>query len=118
VEKAANVSEDNQVVNKLANKRYAGLKPQKAGEPGHNPNGRPKGSKNRSTILRELADLMIEVDTLSGLKERVPADTAINMALMRKAMTGDVAAIKEYQDTLYGKVADKLEANVKQARGA
>ena len=33
--------------------RVENLKPQKAGEPSHNPLGRPKGLRNRSTIVRE-----------------------------------------------------------------
>lgn len=65
-----------------------------------NREGRPKGSRNRATILAELLAL--------------PADTHINQeykmiqALIDKAQTGDVAAIKEAQDTIYGKIPDKV----------
>lgn len=64
--------------------------------------GRPPGLKNRSTILKEL--LALQKDATQPNQEY-----QINQALIDKALTGDVPAIKEIQDTMYGKMADKLE---------
>lgn len=36
-------------------------------------------------------------------------EKAVMAALVKKAMTGDVPAIKEAQDSIYGKIADKTE---------
>lgn len=65
-----------------------------------NRKGYPKGQKNRSTILRELLAL---VDDDGKNKEY-----KINEAVILKAISGDVAAYKEIQDTMYGKVPDKV----------
>lgn len=72
--------------------------PWKPGECG-NPNGRPKGTKNRATYLKEILALLEP----SG-KDR---EYHINEAIVTKAMEGDLASFKEIQDTLYGKIADK-----------
>lgn len=64
-----------------------------------NPAGRPVGSKNRSTILREILEM---VNKESGLTK----EYHINDALANKALSGDVAAYKEIMDTVYGKTPD------------
>lgn len=69
--------------------------PWKPGESG-NPKGRPEGAKHRSTILKELL-------------ARGNTEESVNQALIDKALTGDVPAIKEIQDTMYGKIADKIQ---------
>ena len=75
-----------------------------------NPNGRPKGSKNRATELKKLVALFTNIKypgrdkAIKGTYER-----AINAALISKALSGDVQAIKEINDTLYGKIPDKNE---------
>lgn len=74
-----------------------------------NPKGRPKGSKNRSTVLKELFEQVIDGEDLSGNRKALPVETHIIQALVRKAITGDVSAIKESLDTVYGKVADVQE---------
>lgn len=62
--------------------------------------GRPKGVKNRSTTLKELLAL--------ARKDGKTNEYGINEAIMLKAMAGDVSAYKEIQDTLYGKIPDKV----------
>ena len=62
--------------------------------------GYPKGQKNRSTILRELLALAREDGKTN--------EYSINEAIILKAQTGDVAAYKEIQDTMYGKIPDKV----------
>ena len=62
--------------------------------------GRPKGSRNRATIVREALEA---VDALSGL----PNVDAITYAAVKKALTGDIGAFKELMDSGFGKVPDK-----------
>jgi hypothetical protein len=62
--------------------------------------GYPKGQKNRSTILKELLALAREDGKTN--------EYSINEAIIIKAISGDVAAYKEIQDTIYGKIPDKV----------
>lgn len=79
---------------------YDNLIPAKPGEV-RNPNGRPKGSRNRSTIYRE----WLEFNSPSG---EANLDSVMR-ALILKASEGDVPAIKEIMDGAFGKIADKQE---------
>lgn len=81
------------------------LKPWKKGESG-NPSGRPKGSRNRSTIVREL----LEAKALDGGDGQVVDQ--LTRSLIQKAAEGDVRAYKELMDSAYGKVKDTMESNV------
>ncbi len=94
------------------------LIPPKPGEPSRNPNGRPKGSKNRSTVLREILQMVIECEDLSGVKVKHPVEVAVMQALAKKALAGDVPAIKEIQDTVYGKLTDSVELDAKSSDGS
>ena len=85
------------------------LIPAKKGEV-RNPNGRPVGSKNRSTVLEKW--LYCKVDGLDPeTKEvvKITQEDAIMLALIEKAKGGDVQAIKEIQDTLHGKLKEVTE---------
>jgi hypothetical protein len=71
--------------------------------------GRPKGSKNRSTLLRKWADAMSKKkNPLSGLEEDMSQEEIADLALIFKAQKGDVSAYKELKDTLYGKLTDNV----------
>lgn len=63
--------------------------------------GRPKGTKNRSTILKRWLEVQI--------KDGLTVEDEVILALIKKAKQGDVQAIKEIQDTLHGKIIDKTE---------
>lgn len=90
-------------------KSNANLKPFQPGQSG-NPSGRPEGARNRSTVLKELLRTICEfTNPLTLRKETADLETQIMAALAAKARRGDIAAIKEIQDTLYGKVTDKQE---------
>lgn len=60
--------------------------------------GRQKGTKNRSTILREVLAL--------AAKGGVDNEVNIAQALIDKAKEGDIPAIKEFHDTMHGKITD------------
>jgi hypothetical protein len=83
----------------------------KKGQSG-NPAGRPPG-KNRSTVLREIYDMIIAGKDVDGLEKQMPVEYHVMKALAMKAMEGDVSAIKEAQDTLYGKVKDVQEVDLR-----
>lgn len=91
------------------------LIPAKKGEV-RNPHGRPKGSKNRSTIVREILEHAALSKYKKAQKEAIGEDLGaqsiaeqMTSALVIKAMSGDVAAFKELMDSGYGKLLDKVE---------
>ena len=53
--------------------------------------------------------LMIEGKDLTGQAAKMTVEQSVMQALILKAQSGDVPAIKEAQDTLYGKTPDKTE---------
>ena len=94
--------------------RIENLKPQKAGEPSHNPNGRPKGTRNRSTIVREWLEATESMkNPITGQSEKLTQYDIITLALIQKARKGDVQAFKELMDSSFGKIPDKLLAENK-----
>lgn len=93
------------------------LRPAQKGEV-RNPNGRPKGSKNRQTIFRELLEsnafktiTKMQKQALVEDAEYEPKTVAdqVAMALLIKAAGGDVAAIRELMDSAHGKITEKVE---------
>lgn len=70
-----------------------------------NRSGRPKGSRNRATIVREL----LEAKAAQGDGQVVDQ---LTQSLIQKAAEGDVRAYKELMDSAYGKVKDTVESNV------
>lgn len=94
------------------------LIPPKPGEV-RNPKGKPKGTKNRSTILKKWMKVKVLIKDKSNplLKDiKGTVEDQINLALINKAMKGDVSAIKEINDTLYGKISDKTELTGKDGK--
>jgi hypothetical protein len=66
-----------------------------------NKGGRPKGSKNRSTLVRELLE--------ARLDENHTYAQAMTKAVMEKALGGDTTAWEKLFDSAFGKVTDKQE---------
>lgn len=77
-------------------------------------NGRPPGQKNRSTVLREIMEMIVDREDLTGIKQKMPVEVAVMQALALKAMEGDVPAIKEAADSLYGKPAQFIKQEIDQ----
>jgi hypothetical protein len=75
-----------------------------------NPNGRGKGVKNRSTILKKWIEVAAKIKH-PETEQDMPGtfEDKVVMALVTKALAGDVPAIKEIMDTLYGKLTDKTD---------
>ena len=90
------------------------LKPPKKGEI-RNPNGRTPGTKNRSTLLKKWIEVNAKVkNPITKETEAGTVEDMIVIALITKALAGDIAAIKEVNDTLYGKLQDsaKIDASI------
>jgi hypothetical protein len=83
------------------------LRPAKKGEV-RNPKGRGKGVPNRATVLKELAEINLKGQDLNGTERTMTAYELMNVRLFLNALGGDLASIKEVQDTLHGKIADRI----------
>ena len=84
----------------------------KKGESG-NPAGKKKGTKNRSTIIKEiLAIVSKEVNEETGQEEWQSNEYRMVQAIVRKAIEKqDVQAFNAIYDNLYGKLKDTVDMN-------
>ena len=81
----------------------------KKGESG-NPNGRPKGAKNRSTIARQWLEVNQNLkNPLTGENETMSQEDLMTLALIKKARDGDVSAYKALMDSGYGAPVQQIE---------
>lgn len=84
------------------------LIPAKKGEV-RNPKGKPKGTKNFKTIIKEFLDVETDaMNPMSGKLEKLSVGQQVVIALLAKAKKGDVSAIKELFDRIDGKAEQKL----------
>ena len=91
-------------------KKEDNLKPAwSKGESG-NPNGRPKGSKNRSTTARRWLEVNQSLkNPLTGENETMSQEDLMTLALIKKAREGDVNAYKALMDSGYGAPVQQIE---------
>jgi hypothetical protein len=89
---------------------YKNIKPRwEKGESG-NPNGRPKGSKSRSTIARKWLEVNQNLNNpLTGENETMSQEDLMTLALIKKAREGDVNAYKALMDSGYGAPVQQIE---------
>jgi hypothetical protein len=79
------------------------------GESG-NPNGRPKGSRNRSTIARKWLEVNQSLkNPLTGENETMSQEDLMTLALIKKARDGDTNAYKALMDSGYGAPVQQIE---------
>ena len=84
----------------------------KKGQSG-NPNGRPKGSKNRSTIARYWLEINQNLkNPLTGENENMSQEDLMTLALIKKAREGDVNAYKALMDSGYGAPVQQIEQTI------
>lgn len=82
------------------------------GESG-NPNGRPKGAKNRSTIARKWLEVNQSLkNPLTGENETMSQEDLMTLALIKKAREGDVSAYKALMDSGYGAPLQQVEQTI------
>ena len=85
------------------------IKPPKKGEV-RNPNGRGKGVRNRSTIVKEWLSVEQSIkNPITSETEVLSQSDIMTLALISKARKGDVAAYKELMDSAFGKVQNTLD---------
>lgn len=94
------------------------LQPVKKGEV-RNPNGKPPGTRDRKTTLQKWIDLQVTFPNRNkhgqpifkelGQDISITVEDEIDLALILEAKKGNIAAIKEIKDSLYGKIAEKNE---------
>ena len=86
------------------------LKPNwEKGESG-NPAGRPKGSRNRSTIARRWLEVNQKLkNPLTSEEETMSQEDLMTLALIKKAREGDVNAYKALMDSGYGAPVQQIE---------
>ena len=82
----------------------------KLGQSG-NPKGRPKGSKNLSTIVREVTEQKVTLRTANGSR-KIPAIEALLRRLMDQAMKGDHRAAAHILTIYRANVAERPESQV------
>lgn len=89
------------------------LKPFPKGTSG-NPNGRPKGSRNRSTLIKEWLEIEFkQKNPITGKVEILEIQDHLVIAQIMKAIKGDTVAFNTLMDGAYGKQKEslKLEQN-------
>jgi hypothetical protein len=75
-----------------------------------NPNGRPKGSRNRSTVARKWLEAMQDSrNPITGEIENLSQEDIMTLALLNKARKGDVNAYKQLMDSGYGLPKQTIE---------
>lgn len=85
------------------------LKPFKEGESG-NPAGRPKGSRNRSTIVREILELMEKVkNPITNEEQQLTQEEIMTLAVLSRARKGDVRAYEALMNSGYGQPKQQTE---------
>lgn len=87
-----------------------GAKPFAPGESG-NPSGRPRGSRNRSTIAKQWLEVSERIkNPITHKDDILEQQDIITLALIKEARSGNVQAYRELMDSAYGKMIDKIEA--------
>lgn len=86
----------------------ANLKPFKKGQSG-NPSGPAPGYKHRGAIYEKLLGIKTKVTLPDKTVEELTLYEAIALGQAQSAMKGNTNAWKEIQDSLHGKLTDKLE---------
>jgi hypothetical protein len=82
-----------------------------------NPNGRPKGSRNRSTIARQWLEANeVIINPLTKKKEKLSQEDIMTLALINKARKGDVNAYKALMDSGYGAPTQQVEQTIEDKR--
>ena len=82
----------------------------KKGQSG-NPKGKPKGAKNRSTILKEIAELRTKgIDPITGEEVWMTNEYRMAMAVIEKVIDkGDAQGLNMVLDSIYGKQKDSVD---------
>ena len=73
-------------------------------------NGRPKGSRNRSTIARLWLETTQKAkNPITGVEETLSQEELGTLAMVKKMRDGDVSAYKALMDSGYGAPVQQIE---------
>jgi hypothetical protein len=73
------------------------------------------GVPHRATVLKKWLSTELDIENpITKETHRGSVEDDVMLALITKARTGDVSAIKEILDTMYGKITDKVQIDVHQ----
>lgn len=76
-----------------------------------NPNGRTKGAKNRTTVVKGILSLLSTKESgLTGLTETQELEYWMHLAQIQKAMEGDTNAYREVMNNAYKPHALEIES--------
>jgi hypothetical protein len=91
------------------------LIPYKKGQSG-NPSGRPKGSKNRSTIAKKWLSVEQNLkNPLTSEIENMSQEDLMTLALIKRAREGDAQSYQKLMDSAYGAPFQQIEqTNIEQ----
>jgi hypothetical protein len=104
---------EKQTKNSVKGRNNGTLNPIPKGVSG-NPNGRPKGTLNRGSIVRRWLEASEQIkNPITGISERLTQYDIITLGLIKKARAGDVQALRELMDSSFGKIPDKLQTENK-----
>ena len=79
-----------------------------------NPNGRPKGLRNFSTVIREMLEVkIIAPNNPITTDKRLAVRDIIILQLLKRAINGDLRAIETLLDRIEGKPLKKIEQETK-----
>lgn len=75
--------------------------------------GRPRGSRNRSTVVREILQIANwGRNPLTGMQEKLSQEYRVTLAILAKALKGDVNAYKALMDNAYKPHAQEIETKI------
>jgi hypothetical protein len=87
-------------------------KPWAKGQSG-NPNGRPKGSKNRSTIAKKwLSTKKTIKNPITGETEELTQEDIMTLAMIRKSINGSESAYDKLLYSAYGHHVQQIEQTI------
>ena len=95
------------------------LKPFKEGYDPRRQIGRPKGSKNRSTVIKQVLETIFNgADPLTGKEWQDTYESVISRSIVKKALDGDVSAYNAIMDSAYGKARQTIDQTDNEIKGA
>ena len=78
-----------------------------------NPKGRPKGSKNRSTIAKKWLNTKQKAkNPITGEEEILTQEDLITLAQLKKARDGDKGGYDALVDSAYGKPVQQIDQHI------
>ncbi|MGA1670152.1 MAG: DUF5681 domain-containing protein [Candidatus Nanopelagicaceae bacterium] len=75
-----------------------------------NPNGRPKGRRNRSTVIRKWLEAIDKgKNPITGETESMSVEDRMTLGVLAKALKGDTQAYRALMDSAYGQPKQDME---------